>query len=80
MEKPNTIRIPVPPADPILAHRDPTLMLRSKMALWSGRKLTFPPITEELRVESARQMVRLARRWDLILAAPDAHIGELIWI
>jgi len=34
--------------------------------------LTFPPITEELRAESARQMARLARRWVLVLCQVEA--------
>jgi hypothetical protein len=49
MEKQNPIRIPVPPADPILAHRDPALMLRSKMALWSGRKLKHEEVVYVLK-------------------------------
>src|SRR5881392_3683474 len=34
--------------------------------------LTFPPITEELRTESARQMARLARRWILVFCQVEA--------
>ncbi len=34
--------------------------------------LTFPPITEELRAESARQMARLARRWILVFCQVEA--------
>jgi site-specific DNA-methyltransferase (adenine-specific) len=34
--------------------------------------LTFPPITEELREQSARQMARLARRWILVFCQVEA--------
>jgi site-specific DNA-methyltransferase (adenine-specific) len=34
--------------------------------------LTFPPITEEQRAESARQMARLARRWILVFCQVEA--------
>ena len=34
--------------------------------------LSFPPITEELRIESARQMARLARRWILAFCQVEA--------
>lgn len=34
--------------------------------------LTFPPITEELRAESARHMARLARRWILVFCQVEA--------
>lgn len=34
--------------------------------------LTFPPITEEQRAESARQMARLARRWLLVFCQVEA--------
>jgi site-specific DNA-methyltransferase (adenine-specific) len=34
--------------------------------------LTFPPITEELRIESGRQMARLARRWILVFCQVEA--------
>ena len=34
--------------------------------------LTFPPITEEQRTESARQMARLARRWILVFCQVEA--------
>ena len=44
--------IPTPPppsADPILIHRDPVLMLRDKMALWSGRKLKHEEVVYILK-------------------------------
>jgi site-specific DNA-methyltransferase (adenine-specific) len=34
--------------------------------------LTFPPITEEQRAESARHMARLARRWILVFCQVEA--------
>jgi len=34
--------------------------------------LTFPPITEDQRAESARQMARLARRWILVFCQVEA--------
>jgi DNA modification methylase len=34
--------------------------------------LTFPPITEEQRSESSRQMARLARRWILVFCQVEA--------
>jgi site-specific DNA-methyltransferase (adenine-specific) len=34
--------------------------------------IAFPPITEELRAESARQMARLARRWILVFCQVEA--------
>jgi site-specific DNA-methyltransferase (adenine-specific) len=34
--------------------------------------LTFPPITEELRIQSAQQMARLARRWILVFCQVEA--------
>jgi site-specific DNA-methyltransferase (adenine-specific) len=34
--------------------------------------LTFPPITEELRVESARHMARVAKRWILVFCQVEA--------
>jgi hypothetical protein len=49
MDKQTTIPTPSPPADPILVHRDPTLMLRSKMALWSGRKLKHEEVVYILK-------------------------------
>jgi hypothetical protein len=49
MEKQNPIRIPIPPADPVLVHRDPALMLRAKMALWNGRKLKHEEVVYVLK-------------------------------
>jgi len=34
--------------------------------------IAFPPITEEARLESARQMARLARRWILVFCQVEA--------
>jgi hypothetical protein len=34
--------------------------------------LTFPPITEELRTQSAQQMARVARRWILVFCQVEA--------
>ena len=34
--------------------------------------ITFPPITEDERVESSRQMARLARRWILVFCQVEA--------
>ena len=38
--------------------------------------ITFPPITEEQRTESARQMARLARRWILVFCQVE---GAMKW-
>ena len=38
--------------------------------------LTFPPITEEQRAESARQMARIARRWILVFCQVE---GAMKW-
>jgi len=53
------------------AHTSQRLVARAggKLAV---EPLTFPPITEELRAESARQMARLARRWILVLCQVEA--------
>jgi site-specific DNA-methyltransferase (adenine-specific) len=34
--------------------------------------IAFPPITEEVRLESARQMARVARRWILVFCQVEA--------
>lgn len=53
------------------AHTSQRLVARAggKLAV---EPLTFPPITEELRAESARQMARLARRWILVFCQVEA--------
>jgi site-specific DNA-methyltransferase (adenine-specific) len=53
------------------AHTSQRLVARSGGRL-EVEPLTFPPITEELRVESARQMARLARRWILVFCQVEA--------
>ncbi len=53
------------------AHTTQRLVARAggKLAV---EPLTFPPITEEQRAESARQMVRIARRWILVFCQVEA--------
>lgn len=53
------------------AHASQRLVARSggKLAV---EPLTFPPITEELRADSARHMARLARRWILVFCQVEA--------
>jgi site-specific DNA-methyltransferase (adenine-specific) len=53
------------------AHTSQRLVARAGGKL-EVEPLTFPPITEELRTESARQMVRLARRWILVFCQVEA--------
>lgn len=50
---------------------------RQRLVARAGGKLeveplTFPPITEEQRAESARHMARLARRWILVFCQVEA--------
>jgi site-specific DNA-methyltransferase (adenine-specific) len=53
------------------AHTSGRLVARAggKLAV---EPITFPPITEEQRAESSRQMVRLARRWILVFCQVEA--------
>jgi site-specific DNA-methyltransferase (adenine-specific) len=53
------------------AHTSQRLVARAggKLAV---EPLTFPPITEEQRAESARQMARIARRWILVFCQVEA--------
>lgn len=53
------------------AHTSQRLVARAggKLAV---EPLTFPPITEEQRVASARQMARIARRWILVFCQVEA--------
>src|SRR6185312_14094538 len=53
------------------AHTSQRLVARAGGKL-EVEPLTFPPITEELRVESARQMARLSRRWILVFCQVEA--------
>lgn len=53
------------------AHTSQRLVARARGKL-EVEPLTFPPITEELRTESARQMARLARRWILVFCQVEA--------
>jgi site-specific DNA-methyltransferase (adenine-specific) len=53
------------------AHTSERLVARAGGRL-EREPLTFPPITEELRAESARQMARLARRWILVFCQVEA--------
>ncbi len=57
------------------AHTSQRLVARAGGRL-EVEPLTFPPITEEQRAESARQMVRLARRWILIFCQLE---GAMKW-
>lgn len=53
------------------AHTSQRLVARAggKLAV---EPITFPPITEEQRTESARHMARLARRWILVFCQVEA--------
>jgi len=53
------------------AHTSQRLVARAGGKL-EVEPLTFPPITEEQRTESARQMARLARRWILVFCQVEA--------
>jgi site-specific DNA-methyltransferase (adenine-specific) len=53
------------------AHTSQRLVARSGGRL-AIEPLAFPAITEDLRVESARQMARLARRWILVFCQVEA--------
>src|SRR5262247_2307157 len=53
------------------AHTSQRLVARAGGKL-EVEPLTFPPITEELRSESARHMARLARRWILVFCQVEA--------
>jgi len=53
------------------AHTSQRLVARAGGKL-EVEPLTFPPITEDQRVESARQMARLARRWILVFCQVEA--------
>lgn len=53
------------------AHTSQRLVARAGGKL-EVEPLTFPPITEEQRAESARQMARLARRWILVFCQVEA--------
>jgi site-specific DNA-methyltransferase (adenine-specific) len=53
------------------AHTSQRLVARSGGKL-EIEPIAFPAITEELRVESARQMARLARRWILVFCQVEA--------
>src|SRR5690349_8431375 len=53
------------------AHTSQRLVARAGGKL-EVEPLTFPPITEEQRAESARHMARLARRWILVFCQVEA--------
>ena len=53
------------------AHTSERLVARAGGRL-AVEPLTFPPITEEQRTESSRQMARLARRWILVFCQVEA--------
>src|SRR5437588_13104921 len=53
------------------AHTSQRLVARARGKL-EVEPLTFPPITEEQRAESARHMARLARRWILVFCQVEA--------
>lgn len=57
------------------AHTSQRLVARAGGRL-EVEPLTFPPITEEQRTESARQMARLARRWILVFCQLE---GAMKW-
>lgn len=57
------------------AHTSQRLVARAGGKL-EVEPLTFPPITEEQRTESARQMARLARRWILVFCQVE---GAMKW-
>jgi hypothetical protein len=50
------------------AHTSQRLVVARAGGKLEVEPLTFPPITEEQRSESARHMARLARRWILVSA------------
>jgi site-specific DNA-methyltransferase (adenine-specific) len=53
------------------AHTSQRLVARAGHKL-EVEPLTFPPITEEERTESARQMARISRRWILVFCQVEA--------
>lgn len=53
------------------AHTSQRLVARAGGKL-EVEPITFPPITEEMRAESARHMARLARRWILVFCQVEA--------
>jgi site-specific DNA-methyltransferase (adenine-specific) len=53
------------------AHTSQRLVARAGGRL-AVEPITFPPITEEQRSESSRQMARLARRWILVFCQVEA--------
>src|SRR5262245_39819475 len=53
------------------AHTSERLVARAGGRL-AVEPITFPPITEEQRCESSRQMARLARRWILVFCQVEA--------
>jgi site-specific DNA-methyltransferase (adenine-specific) len=57
------------------AHTSQRLVARSGGKL-EVEPLTFPPITEQQRTESARHMARLARRWILVFCQVE---GAMKW-
>ncbi len=57
------------------AHTSRRLVARTGGTL-EVEPLTFPPITEEQRAESARHMARLARRWILVFCQVE---GAMKW-
>jgi site-specific DNA-methyltransferase (adenine-specific) len=57
------------------AHTSQRLVARAAGKL-EIEPLAFPPITEEQRTESARQMARLARRWILVFCQVE---GAMKW-
>jgi site-specific DNA-methyltransferase (adenine-specific) len=57
------------------AHTSQRLVARAGGKL-EVEPLTFPPITEEQRTESARQMARVARRWILVFCQLE---GAMKW-
>src|SRR3954468_18398906 len=57
------------------AHTSQRIVARSGGRL-EVEPISFPPITEEERVESSRQMARLARRWILVFCQVE---GAMKW-
>ena len=53
------------------AHTPDRMVARARGRL-ECEPIAFPPITEEARLESARQMARLARRWILVFCQVEA--------
>ena len=53
------------------AHTPDRMVARARGRL-ECELIAFPPITEEARLESARQMARLARRWILVFCQVEA--------